>query len=193
MNDDLAPIILSCTAKHLELRIGDPTFLGWATVLAYAVSAVLAARAASRAALPTGSFHRVRRFWIAVAVLLGLLALNKQLDLQSILTEIGRCTAGSQGWYENRRNVQRDFIYTLAGIGALLAIFLFVYLGGTIRRVWPAVFGLLLVGGFVLLRAVSFHHVDRVLYLRLGDLRIVSLLELAGIIFIIWGALRSRS
>jgi len=80
---------------------------------------------------------------------MGFLAVNKQLDLQSFLTALGRCDARLQGWYETRR---------------------------------PA--------GYVLVRAVSFHHMDTLINTRLLDVRLKSVFELSGLVLILWGAWR---
>ena len=95
--------------------IGDPTVLGRITVAAYFAAMAACARVwrldrrASRAGAPASP-----TLWLVLAVLLGLLGVNKQLDLQSLLTEIGRTLARRQDWYARRREVQAAFI---AGIG----------------------------------------------------------------------------
>jgi hypothetical protein len=50
------------------------------------------------------------------------LGINKQLDLQTALTELGRVLALSQGWYEQRQVVQFWFIAALAATCLLLAL-----------------------------------------------------------------------
>ena len=67
--------------------IGDPTAVGWATVVFYLVA----------------------------------LGLNKQLDLQSLLTAVGRDIAVAQGWYAQRKGVQLVFVAVVAlvGMGAI--------------------------------------------------------------------------
>ena len=46
------------------------------------------------------------------------LGINKQLDFQTLLTEIGRKIAHAQGWYEQRQEVQVIFVSLLMLIGA---------------------------------------------------------------------------
>src|SRR3954468_15751872 len=73
--------------------IGDPTLLGWTTVVAYFAAALACGRtAAAKGGRPTP-------FWSLLSLLLVFLGFNKQLDLQSVLTEIGRRLAREQGWY----------------------------------------------------------------------------------------------
>ncbi|HVZ33497.1 MAG TPA: hypothetical protein VG963_13790, partial [Polyangiaceae bacterium] len=99
--------------------IGDPSVLGWLTVVAYFVAAVLAFRAlrvhlgrARRggASAQAGDELLLARFWGLVLAAMILLGINKQLDLQTLFTEIGRDLAHAQGWYETRRRYQVAFI-----------------------------------------------------------------------------------
>jgi 4-amino-4-deoxy-L-arabinose transferase-like glycosyltransferase len=113
--------------------------------------------------------------------MMALLGINKQLDLQSWFTQLGRDFALAQGWYVHRQAVQAAFIVALT-----LAIFAMLFwlqratrgFGGEIR--W-ACLGLVLVTLFVLMRAASFHHVDSLLHQEFGSLRINWIMELGGI------------
>lgn len=49
------------------------------------------------------------------AILLVLSAIDEPLDLQTLLTSIGRAGAHHAGWYGERRVVQYVFVLTLAG------------------------------------------------------------------------------
>lgn len=68
--------------------IGDPTFMGWFTVAMYAVAMVLAARV---------WWIKKKRAWLFVAIVMAGLCVNKQFDLQSLFTDIGRVIAWHQG------------------------------------------------------------------------------------------------
>lgn len=156
--------------------LGDPSLLGWATVAAYAGAAVLGWRAKGRA-----DESQARRFWISLMVLMLLLGLNKQLDLQSGLTAVGRELAQRGGWYERRRELQLGFI-------GLLAVAAPAVLAWLALRARPWTAGrLLALGGatvlalFVLARASSFHHVDELLGSSALGLRWNHWLELGGI------------
>jgi len=61
--------------------------------------------------------------WALLALLMAFLAINKELDLQSAFTVAGRCLAKAQGWYEERRDFQRHFIFALiAGISKAMML-----------------------------------------------------------------------
>lgn len=181
--------------------IGDPTPLGWVTVMAYLVAAYAAFRASFRArAKVVGTFddpfaerdrRAVSRFWAAVGLCMLALGVNKQLDLQTFFTETLRAMAMAQGWYENRRIYQVGFIIGLS-LGGALGLFLVVY---ALRRVFRYIVlgavGLALITGFVLVRAASFHHVDQLL--GSGRIRLNWVLELSGIAVVLVAAWRARS
>src|SRR5580693_6074196 len=79
--------------------IGDPTVMGWVTVAAYFVAVIGCFLAAWREPLPDGTRRprsRPSKFWLALAALMVALGINKQLDLQSLATQIGRDAI--RGW-----------------------------------------------------------------------------------------------
>jgi hypothetical protein len=55
------------------------------------------------------------------------LGINKQLDLQTALTELGRVLAYDQGWYEERQTVQVWFIVGVAITCITTAIILLIW------------------------------------------------------------------
>jgi hypothetical protein len=156
--------------------IGDPTVMGWVTVVAYFTALVLCVLCAARE-----SEGRQRRFWQIMAVLMLLLGINKQLDLQTWFTQTGRDLAMSQGWYGQRRIVQVAFISALALGGLVSQIWLYRALRDLGSEVRWAALGLVFLTVFVIIRATSFHHVDVLLHITLGEMRINWILELGGI------------
>lgn len=176
--------------------IGDPDFAGWATVVLYVAAAwtclVVARRL--RPEVKAGAVAR-REFWAwsIFSVLLWLLAVNKQLDFQTAVTEIGRMLARKQGWYENRGHVQKTFIGALCGFGLLCGVSLLVVLRGLDVAVKMAALGMCFIGVFVLARASSFHRVDQFLGHRLVHLRMNWILEMGGIVVVLGAALWRRN
>src|SRR5690606_34451823 len=100
--------------------IGDPTVMGWVTVAAYFATAWLCWRARLRLLGKSASsdVRRERLIWTLLAALFIALGVNKQLDLQSWFTMVGRSIARQEGWYGQRRVVQAIFIAALAVTGA---------------------------------------------------------------------------
>jgi hypothetical protein len=181
---------LTCAFTQWRPELGDNHLMGWVTVGVYLVAAVAAVLVARRLTAPDAVTRRERWFWRITAAILLLLAVNKQLDLQSLLTVFARCHAQLSGWYEDRRGVQEAFIYLVAA-GGILGFALSAYLlRGILGRVWPALAGLAFVCVFVVIRAASFHHVDVLLSSMAAGIRLNWLLELPGPTLVALHALR---
>lgn len=177
------PILLAAVEDgRWVMGIGDPTPMGWVTVAAYLLAAAICVVWAK----PTG---RGRLLPLALAAAMALLAVNKQLDLQSLLTEMGRDLARAQGWYEDRREFQTAFIAGFAGLAGVGFVLVAWLLRGRFRECMLAVLGLGFLLAFVAVRAASFHRVDQ----GLGDMwagwRFNWILELGGIALVGSGAL----
>jgi hypothetical protein len=168
--------------------IGDPTFVGWFTVVAYFAAVVGCWQVLRTLSRTKNNASTERRFWVALALALLFLGFNKQLDLQTAFTEIMRTLARRQGWYEHRR------VYQLAFIAAMtLALPIGIWSCFRVARGMPASVktagaGLIAIAGFVLVRAASFHHIDRLLGETVLLLNVNWLLELGGITVVLVGA-----
>lgn len=171
-----------CVFGSWSPTIGDPTFVGWFTVFFYLLAGILSA------GLFVRQSGRQRAFWLILATLLLLLAINKQLDLQSALTATGRCLSQAQGWYEDRRAIQLVFILAVVGISFVLAIVVSWMMRREFRHIWPALIGLSFLLAFVVIRAAGFHHFDRLIGSQIGSVRVNWILELGGIALIIANA-----
>ena len=159
--------------------IGDPTPIGWLTAIAYGVAALLCFRCQLRATPGTS-----KQFWLFVGLIMTMLSINKQLDLQTWFTEVARDMALEQGWYARRRVVQTMFIASML-FGAVFArAWLVQLLRHSDRYAKRASFGLLLLMLFVVVRAASFHHIDRLLGMSLQGMSFNAVLELSGIALI---------
>jgi hypothetical protein len=158
--------------------IGDPTIGGWVTVALYLLASFSCRTSARKIRSKDVRSLQERRAWRYISALFLALGINKQLDLQTALTEAGRILAHIQGWYAQRELVQLAFI-------ALVAMTCFVAAITVIRHApiptWLALIGTALVLCFVLVRAASFHHVDRFIGTRILGLRWNWVLEMGGI------------
>ena len=153
--------------------------MGWMLTGAYFLAALAAGRAAGRTGSAGSPMERTS--WGLLALALGLLGLNKQLDLQNLLRDRARELYLEQGWYASRHLLiglaLTGVLVVLAG-GALVlrrglprltrplrrALFLFLGLAGVILLRFlpiPALSGLL---GYTLLESQSemwhFHVVE---------------------------------
>lgn len=158
-------------------EIGDPSWLGWITVACYLLSSLMCLRAASR---DIGSAD----LWRALAMAMAFLGLNKQLDLQTLLTEVGRHLARTEGWYEQRRAFQKAFVVGMAVIAVLGAIVAVRLFGRRSRAFRVAAGGFVLLAAFICIRAASFHHVDNFIRATVLGARFNWIIELSGIAMI---------
>ena len=187
-------MLLSTTSDgRWQPAIGDPTLMGWVTVVAYGATALLAfvsARTLRRDRARSAIEGDLSRFWATLALFLLLLGINKQLDLQTLFTQLARDLALAQGWYEERRRYQLTFIGAVVVAGVLGTVGLAFALRRIAAQIWLALVGIGFLVSFVLVRAASFHHVD--LLLRAGHVRLNWVFELTGIGLIALAALRAR-
>lgn len=180
---------LACARAGWSPGIGDPHVMGWVTVLVYAGCAVAAAILTIRNPFQGPNAWRERVFWAGIAAVMAFLAVNKQLDLQTLMTVIGRCHAQIEGWYDDRAGVQRGFIRMLALGAALTAAGIAWFLRASLRRNSLAVLGFAFVLGFVVIRAVGFHDVDDLINTQVMTVRVNWILELSGLVLILLAAL----
>lgn len=165
--------------------IGDPTLAGWITVGLYLVAAAFVARVlrGRRASGP-----RERWFWVGLFGCLLLLGVNKQLDLQSALTELGRIVLRQHQLYDSRREVQRVFIEAIAVTGLAAGLALAWLVRGTPAATRVALGGAVALILFVVVRATSFHRIDLLIGARLLGMRLNSILEMGSLLVITAGA-----
>lgn len=164
--------------------IGDPTVAGWATTVFYFGTVFQVWRVMR--ALDPGSFDR--RIWQLLFLCMLALGINKQLDLQTALTEAGRILAHRQGWYEERGEVQKAFIAALAGAAAAGCLAIAVIARHAPPATRLALCGIVVLTAFVLIRAASFHHVDTLLGMHAAGLRVNFILENSGIALVLLAA-----
>ena len=158
--------------------IGDPTIGGWITVVLYLL-AMISCWMTARSGI------KEQRIWIAISILFLGLGVNKQLDLQSALTAAGRVIASYQGWYGQRQFVQLAFIICAAIVCVSVVITLLIWARHAPLSTWFALLGTFLVIGFVLIRASSFHHIDRFIGTTFLGLRWNWILEMSGITIVL--------
>jgi hypothetical protein len=184
-------VLAEVVAERWRPGIGDPTVLGWVTVAAYLVAALGSFWAAWRE--PRTDNQRPTRpaaFWLVLCGLLVALAINKQLDLQSLLTQSARDLLRSLGLYRQRRVLQVGFIGTVAVVCISAATALLWAARRRLPERWLALLGTAFIFGFVVVRAASFHHVDVFLAARIGGMKWNWVLELGGIISVAVSAFR---
>jgi len=168
--------------------IGDPTIGGWVTVALYLLASGSCWISAQKLGLEEVPRSNERRAWRAMSVLLLVLGIIKQLNLLTALTAAGRVLARNQGWYEQRQFVQLVFIAVAAMTCLIAAITLLLWARNSPIPTRIALMGTSMVLGFVLIRAVSFHQVDRFIGERVLSLRWNWILEMSGISLVLFAS-----
>ncbi len=159
----------------------------WATVIGYWGTAVICALHVFRQNQPVPKI-KSGRFWRGAAVGMFLLGVNKQGDLTGLLTNAIRGAAWRDNWFFARHTLQ---LAAIAG-GIAIAFILFFILAWLLRpKRWPqwlALLGIVYLTGFALVRAVSLHAIDYILYASVSGIQLNWIFELGGIAFVVLAA-----
>jgi hypothetical protein len=113
-----------------------------------------------------------------VFALLGL-GLNRLFE--GALSNMGRMVAFDQGWYGRRQIVQVGIITSIIVFFILATIILIVALRRAAAASWLALFVIMMLIAFALVRDVSLHQIDRITSERILGVKLNWLLELGGL------------
>jgi hypothetical protein len=185
------------TENEWIFGFNDPRLSGWVITLAYLVAFALCLRAwikakkssitaaAGNIAVLEGSAYDSKGggLWLLFAAILFLLGVNKQLDLQTLLGDVGRSVSTAQGWYEKRRAVQAVFVLVFAIICGIVAILIVKSSGKRRGGYGITPVGIVLSIFIIVLRAGLIAHVDDVLPVEPARIprRVYSFFELFGV------------
>lgn len=178
--------MLECSFQNWAPQIGDPSLMGWITVLAYLLSSGLSALVAISSDKYFDAHLQKKQcvFWFSISIILFFLCINKQLDLQTFFTATGKCVALKDGWYDMRKTIQVAFMGVLLSVAVLCSILLILIMRKTLYDNWLALLGILFLLVFVLARASSFHHIDTLISFTTMNIKMNWALELTGIFLI---------
>lgn len=106
---------------------------------------------------------------------------------------MGRIVAIEEGWYARRETVQLYFTIVVALVCSWAIIAMLVAARSASFSTWLALVGTTMVIGFVLIRAASFHHIDRFIGSTVLGFRWNWILEMGGISVVIAASLWRRN
>ena len=169
-----------------DFEIGDPSFMGWFTIFVYFFTMCLCylVRKNSGKLFPDSTVQKQRSFWSILTVIMFALGINKQLDLQTYMTTIGKYYARRDGWYQHRAIFQYSFIKFIFVLSFSSLALLIFYLRDTFIDNILAILGICLLLGFIAIRASSFHHVDAFISSSIFSVRMNWIMELSAIFLI---------
>lgn len=167
----------------LASYIGDPTLIGWLTVLVY----LLATFRCVYKGIESRKCGSNYQFWFILAFFLFCLGINKQLDLQTWFEHSMKTSAQAHGWYEHRMILQQVFI-ALLGFGMIAVLLSFrLFLANTWRNYALTWMGIVLLSLFIIVRAAAFNRLDLFIHHEILGVNIDALMEIGAILLIIIG------
>jgi hypothetical protein len=151
-------------------RIGDPTIMGWITVGDYLLVSILCFLVARRA--------EQGRIWAGLGVVTLLLGGIKATNFLTFFTQFGRAVSRTQQWYDNRQLFQ--IVLMLTAVLLLLGLILLTLIAfrNATTLLQLAISSLILLVGFVLLRAASLHGFDAFIQAQIAGVRFNWIVEL---------------
>jgi hypothetical protein len=168
-------------------RSGDTTFWSWVITLLYAITMVVAVYYVVKI---KGTESSDKRFlWICISIFLFGMGINKQLDLQILLTMAGSFIAEHLGWYEYRRLIQKIFtIGFLIVISAAGGVILF-RIRRIIRQSIVELSGVAILVFFAIIRAGSINHLNKAIVFEQEKVSHIHGLEFLGLAVILFAVL----
>ncbi|MBN2041625.1 MAG: hypothetical protein JW864_16435 [Spirochaetes bacterium] len=164
---------------------GDNTFEGWFITAVYFIIFILYVQYLLRVRKnPENIEKNYMRFILITAILTFILGINKQLDLQMLLTDIGRTHSKIFGWYNIRRPAQVRFISIFASLATGVVI-LSAY---NLRKLWRKIFlqttGLFILFGFIIIKGSSHHKLDHFFSKKILGMSMFGVFEIIGLALI---------
>lgn len=138
-----------------QIGMVDPSPWTWAVVLAFLSAGVCCTVRARK------SQNRIA--WAMIAGLGFFLAMDKILDIQNGISQLGRDAVLNAGSYGGRRVIQATLLVLIAMITIVFVIFAWRHRKGTT----PSMILAFATAGFYIGRCLSFHNLDAILSIRL--------------------------
>jgi hypothetical protein len=186
-------IILDATLDHWRTGRGDNDILGWAITAAYLIGATLCARTALAALRRPADAHSPERpsDWTVLSAGLLLLGLNKQLDLQILMRDLGVAFVAFIGLDRHRKWVGRAFVLVLGLLLIRVLLLAAKRVRGHTRGHRVLLTGLALLACFAVVRAGTYVPGLKQFNLQYKDaLHLV--FELGGVLLVGLSAWRTR-
>ena len=172
---------ISVAVEEWASRLGDTTFWGRLITVFYGITII----ASLYYVIILGRNHEPEKktLWICITAILIVFGINKQLDLQILLTIAGKAVASAEGWLEYRRVVQEYFAIGMFSCIGLVGIIVLWYTKRIIVESWLELMGMSILLGFVLIRTGSISHVNIAVRLE-QKISHIHAIELLGILII---------
>jgi len=161
---------------------GDYTPEGWFITIAYFIICLLCFLFLIKLQKNHANIDKTYiRFWYILTIVVFILGINKQLDVQMLLADIGRTYSQAYGWYNTRRPFQIQFISFFTSLATGFVILIGYALKNIWRRVCLPLLGVSILFGFVIIKASSLHRLETFFGKTLGGFHLFGILELIGL------------
>lgn len=155
-------MLIAQLSHTCRLGMPVPILMDWVVILAYVLATFfcfLASQLANKS-----RYIKSSKFWLIMSLLVLMLGLNKFLFFENCITITLSNLAKTNGWYDLRRGIQAEFIIIVLFliIGALLGFI--SQLKGAEKSLYAAIIFLVMLLILVMLRIISLHQIDALLY-----------------------------
>ena len=180
-------MISSLTEITWRPAIGDPEPIGWIITFSYFIAGAFCVSAGRQQR--TVSFRRIGLgypwFWFGLAGFMFALGFNKQLDLQTLLIQIGRNIAMRGGWYGDRNSIKSVIVFLCAVIALPILFAWMCAVCNRGRSYIMACVGVIVLLAFVAIRALSFNPwIQQLSHLPVIGPLLNTIMELGGAILV---------
>lgn len=165
---------------YWKVEKGDSSVMGWFITCYYLFVFILSFYLIKKIA-PHIKNKKYLWFWYGVIILIMMIGINKQLDIQMLLADYARLYAKMSGIFQNRKPFQHKIISLLATIGISIFFILIYKLWHAPKITWFALIGFSILFSFPLIRLVSLHRIESLLYVSVLSIKVVDVLEIIGI------------
>jgi hypothetical protein len=164
---------------------GDDSLAGWVLTFGYLLCALLFL------CLKNASFtdFKEKLFWVSLFGIIVLFGINKQLDLQLLITDIARTVAKEYQVYEQRKPFQIRVIALFASLALGLFGLVSVLVWRSHKTLLLALAGVAVIFGYFVLRLVSYHAIEEIMKQRYVFFSLYDVFELAGVALVGVGVL----
>ena len=128
-------------------------------------------------------YHRL--IFTGIAAVLVILLISRFFNINDLITNETRMLAKNENWYNERRPLQMLFVCMIF-ISAIMLFLIMEKKSGIIWKLYSMFFtGIILLTGFIVISAASYHPVDQLLRKQLVGIRYSRIIEFVIIVWII--------
>lgn len=161
---------------------GDYSLSGWIITFFYAVCCLSLIIFFLRTSFVT---LLDQLFWFGIFGVIVFVSINKQLDLQMLITDVMRTALKEYQLYETRKPFQIRIISLFATLGVGTISFVMYLFRKSHKSMFVALGGIGTIFSFLVLRLISYHKIEALLVQNVGIFTVFDCFEIVGIWMVI--------